>query len=116
MKSMAMLVAAVLAIVASDARSADAYKVVDMGDLGDFTKAMIDGVSAWRFAPVESNAMRAPLYTYTINSMSYVAQGTLSSVRESHAKEVSAACVITDFMEKAERGEIGPRGIKVVSR
>jgi hypothetical protein len=174
MKSMAMLVAAVLAVVASDARSADAYKLVDMGDLGDYwnfekkmpwpsfphssiwkrinvcvaigfsvesdgradnvsilavkssnneekeiasmNKAMIDGVSAWRFLPAQSNAMRAPLYTYTINSMSYVAQGTLSSMRERHAKEVSAACVITDFMEKAERGEIGPRGIKVVSR
>ncbi len=168
------LLAAVLAVAAGDLRAADAYKIVDTGDLGEYwnfetkmpwpsfphssiwkrvnvcvaigfsvesdghadnvsilavkssnddpkeidamKQAMIDGVRAWRFVPVDTNPMRAPLYTYTITSMSYVAQGTVPKVRERHAKEVSAGCVVPDFMEKAARGEIGPRGIKVVDR
>jgi hypothetical protein len=174
MRFMAGLIVAALAVVASDARAADAYKIVDTGDLGEYwnfakkmpwpsfphssiwkrvnvcvaigfsvesdgradnvsvlavkssnddpkeievmKKAMIDGVSAWRFVPAETNTMRAPLYTYTITSMSYVAPGTMSSVRQRHANEVSAECVIRDFLDKAARGEIGPRGIKVVAR
>ncbi len=168
------MITMVFAVAAIDACAADAYKVVDTGDLGEYwnfetkmpwpsfphssiwkrinvcvaigfsvesdgradnvsilavkssnndpkeienmKKSMIGGVSAWRFVPAETNSMRAPLYTYTITSMSYVTQGTMPAVRERHAKEVSAACVIPDFLDKAARGEIGPRGIKVVTR
>jgi hypothetical protein len=168
------LIAMALTVAAVDACAADAYKIVDTGDLGEYwnfetkmpwpsfphssiwkrvnvcvaigfsvesdgradnvsilrvnssnndpkeiesmKKSMIEGVSAWRFVPAETNTMRAPLYTCTITSMSYVAQGTMPGVRERHAKEVSAACVIPDFLDKAARGEIGPRSLKIVSR
>src|SRR5262249_26275073 len=88
----------------------------DPKELEVLKKTMIDGVSAWRFVPVETNTARAPLYTYTITSMSYVPPGTLSSMRERRAREVSAKSVIPDFVDKATRGDIGPRGIKVVAR
>ena len=167
-------IVAVLAVAAGDVRAADAYKVVDTGDLGEYwnfakkmpwpsfphssiwkrvsvcvaigfsvesdgrpdnvsvlaihssnddpkeiehlKKTMVDGVSAWHFVPAETNAARAPIYTYTVTSMSYVAPGTMSSVRVRHANEVSAECAIPDFLDKAARGEIGPHGIKIVGR
>jgi hypothetical protein len=169
-----MGIVAALAVAAGDVRAADAYKIVDTGNLGEYwnfaqkmpwpsfphssiwkrvsvcvaigfsvesdgradnvsvlaihssnddpkeiesmKKKMIEGVSAWRFVPAETNAARAPLYTYTVTSMSYVMPGTMSSVRVRHANEVSAECAIPDFVEKAARGEIGPRGIKIVAR
>ena len=169
-----MGIVAVLAVASGDVRAADAYKIVDTGELGEYwnfaqkmpwpsfphssiwkrisvcvaigfsvesdghpgnvsvlaihssnddpkeievmKKAMIDGVSAWRFVPVETNAARTPLYTYTVTSMSYVPPGTMSAMRERRAKEVSAKCAIPGFVDKAASGEIGPRANKVVAR
>jgi hypothetical protein len=70
--------------------------------------AMTDAISAWRFQPAERNAARRPLYTYTVTSMSFSVEGTLSGIANKHANAVAKSCEIPEFVAAALRGDVGP--------
>jgi hypothetical protein len=70
--------------------------------------AMTDAIARWRFQPSERNAARRPLYTYTVMSMAFSVEGTLSTTAKKHSDAIAKSCEIPEFVSAALRGEVGP--------